>query len=426
MSTEQNRTVFSIGDKVTANDCGNKIHTITNYTIEETGREIYQINNKRYYYPEDLKIAPDEAIKVNSSNKIDINNILSANKFIPIWLQREKMKSDLLTPHSIELHLTSVCNYDCYHCSYANRRKSAVYLESEIVERLVDDLKTINPRGVYFSGGGEPTALKNWDKYIEQLSSNKIETALITNGSLIKQHHIPILSKLNYIAISIYSTKNNVAQEITGNKKINHSFALPKEIHKQNGKVVVGARCVINKYNYTEVVDIYNKAIVSGYDYLIFIPEIDYESRGICLTIDQINKMVKIVSSSHIDDRKTNLSSLAGNDFNFYSKKNEVYKQIDCQAIKLRTNAFVNYDGGVYLCQPDIGNQEYCIGNINDERFIEIWNSEKHKNIIEKLEKRWRIGGCENCRSIAFNRNVYKYVHKEYNQPIEIIKDPFV
>ncbi len=390
------------------------------------------VMHKKYYYPEDLKVASVVPNEIKHKDEIDIRNILNNNKFIPIWLQRESLglkAYDKLPPYSVELHLTSVCNYDCYHCSYANRRKSAVYLKQEIINGLIDNLiNSTRAKGVYFSGGGEPTTLKNWDLYIKRLLENNIEVSLVTNGSLIKPQHLPIISNLNYIAISIYSIKSETAKKITGSKKIEHSFLLPEEIKKHSGKTVVGARCVINRFNYDEIIDIYNKAIDSGFDYIIFIPEIDYENRGVCLTMEQVNKMRELVWSSSIDNKKANLELLAKNQFNYYPQADnkEIFNHIDCQAIKLRTNAFVNYDGGVYLCQPHIGNKTYCIGNIVNKRFEDIWNSEKHKKVIDSLAKQWARGHCLNCRSIGFNKTIHEYNNIDCNQPIEIIKDSFV
>ena len=366
----------------------------------------------------------------NDQDKIDIRKILNSNKFIPIWLQRNELEKHCkLPPYSVELHLTSTCNYNCYHCSYANRRKSATYLEEDIIDGIIDNLtSSIRPKGVYFSGGGEPTTLKNWDRYISRLTDNGIEVSLITNGSLLKQQHLPTLSKLNYIAISIYSSNNDTANKITGTKNKKQSFTLPKEIKNHSEKIVVGARCVINKFNYTEITDTYQKAVASGYDYVIFIPEVDYEKRGLSLSMEQIDEMIEKTSTCSIDNKKTNLASLVKNKFHFYPQAydKEIFNSIDCQAIRLRTNAFINYDGGIYLCQPHIGNQKYCIGNLHEKRLDAIWNSKKHKEVINSLSKQWKAGLCANCRSIGFNKSIYEYINTESNQPIEITKDSFV
>lgn len=78
-------------------------------------------------------------------------------------------------------------------------------------------------------------------------------------------------------------------------------------------------------------------------------------------------------------------------------------------AINIRANAFVNYCGGVWLCQPHIGDQRYCIGNLNEQRFANIWNSLRHKKVIASLNGAFATGACRNCRSIAFNQAADRY-----------------
>ena len=364
------------------------------------------------------------------NKKFDIKNITNNNKFIPIWLERKNYNhNNCQAPHSIELHLTSKCNFNCQHCSYANRRKHNTEVSPEKIDRLLDNLiNSVKPKGVYFSGGGEPTTLRNWDNYIEKLTQNGVEVSLITNGSLIKSKHLNVIRKLNYIAISIYSTKKEIAQQITGSKSIEHSFLLPSAIKEEPSNTVVGARCVINEFNLPEVVDIYKKAMDSGYDYIIFIPEIDYENRGIHLPIKDAEKMKSKVISSNIDETKTNLLSVAKNKFSYYkiNDASNFERHIECQPIKLKTNAFINFDGEVYLCQPHIGNKDYSIGNITGDEFKDLWGSERHEELIHTLLQQWDKGDCLNCRGIGFTRSVYDYLNMPPNQPIEIIKDSFV
>lgn len=365
--------------------------------------------------------------KLLHDNRVDIKNLLNPNKFIPVYLSRHQLSPLSLPPFSVELHLTSICNYDCYHCSYSKRNMANEYLKDSYIEGLIDDLTSdLKPDSVYFSGGGEPTTLKNWDIYVNKLIDNEVEVSLITNGSLFNDNDIETLSRLSYLAVSIYSTNRETYGEITEGKNFDSSFSLPRKIKDISNRPTVGARCVINKFNYREVIDIYNKAIDSSYDYVIFIPEIDYEKSGITLKAHEIDYLSELASKANVDSRRTNLLDLVNRKFEYYRSYGDFYKGINCQAIELRTNAFVNYDGGVYLCQPHIGNSRYCIGNIYDKRLSDIWNSDGHVKVIDLLSAEWANGRCENCRSIKFNKSVNDYLSLDYNQPIDIVKDPFI
>ena len=341
-----------------------------------------------------------------------LDKLLDVNKIIPFYRERITKNIEILSPISAEIHWTSNCNYDCIHCSYGSRRKTTNYLKKEIIDNLINDLIDIKCNAVYLSGGGEPTIIKEWDIYADKLMNNGVEVALITNGIALRDKHIVTAEKMNYIAVSVYSTQEDRYEKITESKSFNQQFSLPEKIKNDSSRVIVGARCVINKINYDELYDIYNVAITAGFDYIIFIPAVDYEGKGVVLE-DEWVESVQLDIKKNIklfDHNRTNVRSLLKNKISHYSKSNYIKEMqtglTKCSAIEIKSGVFFNYDGGVYLCQPDIGDLDLEIGNLNDNSFKEIWNSNKHHDIADKLNKRWASGNCKNCRSINFNKAI--------------------
>ena len=349
-----------------------------------------------------------------SFKSLDI--LLNPNKIIPHYDSRINASQKAPFPISAELHWTSNCNYDCTHCSYGSRRKTTNYLTDEIIKALIQDLTDMNCKAVYLSGGGEPTVIKKWDHYTEHLISGGAEVALITNGIAVLDKHIKTIRKMNYVAVSVYSTQEERYREITGSKFFNRQFSLPKSIKSSKSNTIVGARCVLNRINYDELYELYCAAIDAGFDYIIFIPAVDYEGRGVFLEdrwIERVQSNIKEVFDK-FDHTRTNVKALLKKKVSHYSDGNYLdgISSIgldSCGAIKIGSSIFFNYDGGVYLCQPDIGNKELEIGNLNDNRFMDIWNSSRHDEVIKILNKRWRGGSCKNCRSIAFNKAIDSY-----------------
>lgn len=360
-------------------------------------------------------------------SKIDLRNLLNPAKFLPAYLERKDRDPLGLAPYSVEFHLTSTCNYNCCHCSYGTRNRAGTFVRPKRIELLLEDLTgPLRPRGVYFSGGGEPTTLKGWDGYIQRLADSGVRTALVTNASLLGQRHLPALARLDYLAVSIYSPNQETYKKITGGDRFAAQFEIPAMVKAVAPKVTVGARNVINPHNHAQVPDIYRLAMQAGYDYVIFIPEIDYEKRGLALSAQEVETLLDICPRADADPAKTNLTGLVANRFGYYRDFQDICGQIDCLAARLRTNAFVNYDGGVYLCQPLIGNQDYCVGNINEKRLAEIWNSKRHQAVVEALSGRWRAGQCENCRSGSHNRAALEYQKAPENTPLTVLKDSFL
>ena len=347
----------------------------------------------------------DNALK----NRVDLKRLLNPEK--AIWPYRERKDKASLAPFSLELHLTSFCNYNCYHCSYQNRRSSRLVVNESSIKALVDDIIGLEINGVYWSGGGEPTTINGFHTYIEKISNSKTEQALITNGLLIHDQWISLLKSFNYVAISFQASRNETYERITGFDFREKLYSNIKRLRDMLEKTILGARCVINKHNYTEVDMIYNDAKQLGIDYLIFIPAVDYEKRGdVELNTEERNylrdKIEDIMPS--LDDSFTNLGRIMNQGVSYY--KNHEKSEFSCYANQIRATAFINYDGGVWLCQPHIGNPKYCIGNINSHRFTEIWNSGRHCEVLELLDVEHKRGNCRNCRSISYNNVLHNYM----------------
>lgn len=358
---------------------------------------------------------------------VDLRLLLDPGKILPVYLERKGLEPRSLAPWSVELHLTSACNYRCGHCSYGARNRAGVSVPADRVAALLADLTgVLRPRGLYFSGGGEPTTLKDWDAHVERVADAGIDTALVTNGSLIEERHLSALGRLRYIAVSIYSVRPEAYAAITGGRSFEAQFRLPGLIRKASDTIVIGARNVINPHNCGHLLETFAAALEAGYDYVIFIPQIDYEKRGLALSAAEIETLTEQCSAVEIDPARTNLPRLVANRFGYYGKPGAGANAMDCQAVRLRTNAFVNYDGGVWLCQPDIGNAGLCIGNVIERPFAEIWNSPRHQSVIETLCGRWREGRCENCRAMALNRCIDAFEAAPPNQPITVVKDSFL
>ncbi len=214
---------------------------------------------------------------------IDIKKLLSTEKFIPFYAERKSQPLLALPPIAVELHWTSDCNYDCIHCSYGSRRQSKGRLSSECIQSVIDDLISMNTSAVYLSGGGEPTVVKGWNSYARQLLDSGVKVALITNGVALQSTQVDDLSRMDYVAVSVYSTNESEYKQITDSHFFDRQWTAPGLIKSGKGKAIVGARCVINKINHTNIINIYLKVRESGYDYIIFIPAIDYEGRGVGL-----------------------------------------------------------------------------------------------------------------------------------------------
>lgn len=365
---------------------------------------------------------------------IDLKKLISPSKFIPFYTARvDKICSDeFLPPVAVELHWTSECNYDCIHCSYGSRRQSKGRLTSEQIKNIITDLTAMNVSAAYISGGGEPTVLKGWEEYAQLLINGGVEVALITNGVALSHRNVEILRRMNYIAVSVYSTIEEEYVQITDSRFFDRQWSTPKLVKASNTQTIVGARCVLNNINYKSLCSIHKRTIEAGYDYLIFIPAVDYEGRGVGLSMQATSELLEDISKNHnefnpsytnaLDLLSRNISHYVPTDYRTRFSK----PPLSCSAINIGANAFINYCGGVWLCQPHIGDLQYCIGNIHENSFVDIWGSLQHMTVVERLNKNFADGKCKNCRSILFNQTADDFLHKSVKFDTNSHLDPFI
>ena len=363
--------------------------------------------------------------------KINLQKLLSPDKFIPHYAERKEQDPSTLGPIAVELHWTSTCNYNCVHCSYGSRRRNRGMLSPSIIQGIVSDLIKLRTQAVYLSGGGEPTTVNGWDGYAEQLLDNGVDVALITNGVAVQEHHCAVLRRMNYIAVSVYSVDEQEYRQITGGNFYEKQFALPSMVKKKQYRAIVGARCVLNSVNFRRIQEIYNRAMDAGFDYIIFIPAVDYEQKGVGLKPDETTAIHDMFRKDYdlFDFTRTNIDSLLKRGIHHYEtadyRTSFVTPPDRCTAVTIRGNAFINYDGSVYLCQPLIGDEEFSIGTLNTSRLIDLWNAPRHRTVIEKLNRRFAQGKCQVCRSIGFNKAA-DASRKTSAEFADMDRDPFI
>ena len=328
-----------------------------------------------------------------------------AKKVAPIAFDRLIVyrNGQALPPHTLETQPTMLCPLRCRHCSYWKRNQEKATLPYETILSLCDSMGKLGVKFCPISGGGEPTA----DPHIEQLIQHARiavpKVALITNGVLWENIE-GVADLLTYIQVSLPAVQPKTYKNITGaNERIlSKVLSMPFELRKRLGKFTpnIGAKVIVTDQNAGEAIEILKVAKAKGFDYCFYRVVADFEERGLALS----EKSKKVLENSILenidlcDADYTNLADLF-NESKFLLKRNDKR----CWSLDLRLLSNVDAFGDVYLCVPDIGDRDYAIGNIKEQSLENIWNSERHRSIIEKLQKRYAEGKCQNCRCLRYN-----------------------
>jgi len=144
-------------------------------------------------------------------------------------IHHESFLKNKRKPISAQLILTNRCNLKCCFCCNQYRGKHDSLTKDQVTKTLYT-LAKLGCKGVEFTGGSEPTVHSFFPEAINLCHSLGMKPALVTNGVLL--HKIPkeVLSKLDWIRISINASKENY-------KKI-HGFDFYDDVMKGLEKIV--------------------------------------------------------------------------------------------------------------------------------------------------------------------------------------------
>lgn len=334
-------------------------------------------------------------------------DFLNSNKILYPVIERindyKKGRRDFM-PWSVEIQPTAQCNHRCIHCSYEERNQSREFLAQSSMESLIDSIISMGVKGVYFSGGGEPCVYPNLAKYINTLCDNKIEVALLTNGTMLKNAGIyEIANRLNYIAVSVPSCIRDNFKKITGVDKLDTVVNLANDIKKIHGEnsPVIGARVIVTNLIVDEIETIFDILKNNNYDYVLYKIVRDYEDRGLGINEEKAlevkERIDTMMKQGLLYEKFTNLNHV-------FDYRNTVQFTGKCFVNDMGLLANISPEGEVYANIAEIGKKEFCIGNINDESLQKIWNSERHNQIKDLSNSTWEMGKCKNCRAISYNK----------------------
>ena len=193
-------------------------------------------------------------------------------------------------PISINLDLTTACNFRCPYCvDFRIVTQSIRQLSVDEIKRIIDNLTSLNLKSVLVIGGGEPLLHPNFEEIIYFLKKKNLQVGIVTNGSILQKilnilHYLD--PKTDWIRFSIDAGTNETFQAlhnpppyISLDRIIDNAI----EIKKKRKEITLGYSFVVTwpgitvngteiKSNIDEIPDAVIRAIEGGFDYISFKP----------------------------------------------------------------------------------------------------------------------------------------------------------
>ncbi|MCA8949139.1 MAG: radical SAM protein [Planctomycetes bacterium] len=202
-----------------------------------------------------------------------------------------------LAPLSINLDLTTACNYACDHCIDWDILNSKVRHEDEELRESLRQMAQRGLRSVILIGGGEPTLYPGFASMVEFLKSLGLSVAVVSNGSRNDRilQAAPFFTSGDWVRLSLDAGSNEVFRRMHNPSKKDLSLDeicswIPK-IKAVNPDLLLGFSFVITwtggsrgevkvVENIHEMVDAANRARLAGFDYISFKPFLERQEDG--------------------------------------------------------------------------------------------------------------------------------------------------
>ena len=440
-----------------------------NYTAIVNLAELYLI--KREY---------DKVVEVAKENidSIPEEEIYFRNKLIN-FLETAQGKSDIKAkPLRLTINLSNQCNLRCIMC-YVKE-----YKWKYPVDRL-EDIKIFYP---YLEKmmwqGGEVFSLSYFVDLIKEAAKYpNLQQGIITNAQLLTKETIDLLVNMNLeLTISVDGIKKDTYEYIRKNAKFeklvqNLQYISEKKRKVNNINFIVGINFVVTKYNYKEILPLFNIIRRYGFDFFCIIPcggyivnekkLYEYDNNYVTQEILEIEKRCKD-SGIRLENRVTLLEKemlkeveLEENTDEWLSKEDKIElenteeigvkefviikdKRIGYSSEDIDINSYnkrkmichipwqqltLDYNE-IYFpdCQCNVSNNKNIV-KFSDMTILDVWNSKE----LKQYRKMISVGKeKELCKPFCFDGKIqrnyfttivlmkYFYNIKEYDKVIEL------
>lgn len=369
--------------------------------------------------------------------------------FKNIFHHIDKLHAYLSTGDAYPLHmligLTDYCNHSCLWCYSAysthdnmvmepngslvpiSKAPADLILDPDVLLRFLREAREKGLRGVSLVGSGEPLLHPQSVEIMRELGEMDIDFGIFTNGNIIKDAQFDALLKhASYVRFSLdaadaesYSrlhgkgahferTLSNLKRLIddrgTGGNRGDRGNRLP----------TIGAQYVTSQLNADGVVPFAKLMREMGVDYVSYKPMYD--------NVLNPNRAKNTMSVEEVQSLLEEVKELETSTFLVYDKDGEQFTEAWGPR---RTNGATYYErcmghqfscalhaqGDIYICANLAGRREFLLGNIYEQGLAEIWESDRRRQAIEKIDL---CGKCPvACHLDPLNKIMWDITHPD-------------
>ncbi|MFH0912628.1 MAG: radical SAM protein [Patescibacteria group bacterium] len=327
----------------------------------------------------------------------------------------------ILKPVSVALCPTPFCVRKCIFCSNTQRNKEnrerGAHLQPDRFVQLIQDLIAMGVQGVSVAGGGEPLAYDG--PIVERLFLGQnlpFRIGIHTNGVLLDRMLIERVftsGSIMYINVSVVAHCSELYTricQVPGEQFFRIESNILKALRlKQatDSNLTLGVKILLCRENFSHVLGIVDYFKHLGVDNILVRCVGNFEpGQDVELLPDQIEQLSTIFKND-LEMNNDQIAAVTG--CNLEVETLPIPSR--CWICALQYTAGVDPDGEVYLCSP-WSRKGYSVGNVNEKHLREIWGSDKHREVAQRLNSKLKSGECNPllCRHYYSNLAIDAFI----------------
>ena len=337
------------------------------------------------------------------------------------WYQEQLqafMDGKRIYPTTIDMGIHKGCNMRCIFCYGTYQKPSNDYIPTDKLLGIATDAGKLGIKGIAIIGDGEPTLNHGLYQFVKALTANGVESAVATNGLLLDDHKTEILTenctwlRFNISAVGEKYDKIHRGVPEGSFEKIR---GIIDHAVKHKGNCTIGLQMVLIPECFDQVVPLAKLGVELGVDY-VQVKQFSDAGTGMPMHFDmnlydQIEENLRKAEALSNDTTKVIIKWHAIEE----SKKITMERKWEFDwCVDLPFLFQVSGNGKCYPCGYMFNKDEYCYGDLQEDRLETILESERYWKVIDKVAKTPLPELCDGqCRHSCSNKFMYKFM-KEY------------
>lgn len=350
--------------------------------------------------------------KMSDEWGIDSHKLLYHPARVAQWLEADTWeKAKKVCPIYWEITTSAACQHRCTFCSTDAIGYPAILMDKDILIQRMQEAAALGVKSVMFAGTGEPLLHKRIPDICAGARAAGLDYAFTTNGVLMIQNNgFPKIGLLGatWIKVSLNAgtRESYAAIHRTEKKDWDQVWAGIKTLvalrNTGGAKTTIGVQCVVLPENAYDMKTLAQLCIDAGVDYLVLKP---YSQATFMLshTYENIDYTAMRGFLQSVTEMSTKTFTVI---YRHNAMTNEITKTHGfdkCRATPTMW-CYSMADGRLFTCSAHLLDDKFCIGNLNENTFQEIWEGEKRRENWEMMQD-FDIKKCRlSCRMAGPNR----------------------